>query len=138
MKKIESFNDEDANIWDSLESFDFESYDNVSKLRIDLYKKIIDSIGYCRNCAYYHKSANQCGLLEIYTGFEDRCGDFIKIEEEDRPAFDVMSEKFIEEQSRRSDAVKINKYTKWSNQGGFPKSKESREEQPEEEGGEEQ
>ncbi|VVB50705.1 Uncharacterised protein [uncultured archaeon] len=124
MKNIQTFNDEDSKIWEALETFDFGGYRTDSELRIALFKKLIDSIGFCSLCVHNDKLNSWCKLLHQHTGLMDRCSDFEKVEEDDTPAFDVMVEPFVEEQKRAADAVKINKYTHWSNKNGPSKPKE--------------
>jgi hypothetical protein len=58
----------------------------------------------------------------------DRCCDFEAQEAEESTAFDVMSEKFTEEQTQRRDGVNLYKYTHWSNKVGPVKPKEETEE----------
>jgi len=124
MKTIETSNDEDSNIWRTLEEFDFSEYKTNSELRVALYQKLLDSIGYCFSCANYVKSTSWCKLLETRSGVLDRCCDFERVEKDDKSPFDVMVEPFVEEQKRASDAVRINKYTHWSNKAGSGKPKE--------------
>ncbi len=80
----------------------------------ELFKNITESIGYCHNCTAYNKSTSFCSFLKVNMGVDDRCSEFEAIEEETESPFEVMMEPFKMEEEYKRDAVKFNKYTKWS------------------------
>jgi hypothetical protein len=125
MKTNEYHNDEDANLWACLEAFDFGKRRSKSGLRLALYRDIVNSLGYCSLCKSFVKSKSWCNMLSTPTSGSDRCCDFERVESDGRQAFDVMAEPFVEEQQRMVDAVKLNKYTHWSNKIGPSKMKDS-------------
>jgi hypothetical protein len=133
MKNIEIHNDEDHRIWSALEKFNFDEFDKDSQVRVALYNKLIEALGYCETCQYFVKNRRWCKMLEFSTGTMDRCADFERAPAESGSVFDAMSDNFVEEQSRKLDATRINKYTHWSNKVGPPTHREEIQESDEEE-----
>ncbi len=96
----------------------------------DLFKSITESIGYCQNCTAYNKATSFCSFLKVNMGVDDRCSEFEAIEKETESPFEVMMEPFNLEEEYKRDAVKYNKYTKWSKhpqKNAGPSSKEASE-----------
>ena len=111
-------NEEDKKIWGCLEAFDFSAYKNSSILRKELYNKIMESIGSCGDCVNFNKKDSFCRLLKIHTADAERCSDFEKVQKEDLPAFDVMTEQFTESQKIKEVLSRHAKYSHWAK--GFP------------------
>lgn len=112
---IEFNNDEDRNLWSSLEDFKFEDFSNISNLRIELYLALIKSMGYCGKCKYYNKQSNFCSLLETKLSPYERCSNFESVPNEDESAFDIMSEDFRREQQNLNNFARIRKYSRRPN-----------------------
>lgn len=113
MIDFDSLNEEDKKIWKSLESFEFQNAtdeDDLSKLRFDLFKSILHSIGKCSRCTAYIPDKSFCSVLKTSTGRNERCSDFEAVEEEEETAFDIMTEEYQEKERIKFTEPNILKY----------------------------